>query len=81
MQNLQATAFKDLPDACISHMLNWCHSAPHFEFFREIFEKGSKEDGFDIMRLPDRHDIINHLHGFESATTSNLRLLFSELIN
>jgi len=72
VQNLRVVDYANLPDALISHMYNWAHSKDHFEFFRSIYESCPAEDGFNVLDLPDRLEIINHLHGFESASSGKI---------
>jgi len=74
VDSLRGTKLEYVGDALISHMRNWVHSEPHFEWFKTVYLKLHERNapGCTLERLVDREDIIHALYGYENAHTDRV---------
>ncbi|BAA72177.1 polyprotein [Sclerophthora macrospora virus B] len=69
LENFFNTKHEDRHQALVSHMMNWVHSEPHYNFFREIYMRGreSEPDIYELSKIPERRDLLFYLRGNESV--------------
>jgi len=74
VHSLLATKTADAGQALVSHMWNWAHDIPHFNWFRAQYIRLNEElpEEFPLRCIPDRRSIIQLLRGYEMGPKRDL---------